>query len=128
MDKREKVLAILDQDKTPDYIPAAFFLHFDEACHQGEAAVEKHLQYFRHTDMDFVKIQYENKFPLRSEIEKPEDWAHMPLYPIDFYQDQLDVVKGLVKAAKKEALVILTLYSPFMCAAHTTGDSLLIQH
>jgi uroporphyrinogen decarboxylase len=47
---------------------------------------------------------------------------------LDFYDGQLGVVKGLVEAAKKEALVILTLYSPFMCAGHSTSDALLTRH
>jgi len=47
---------------------------------------------------------------------------------LDFYAEQLDVVEGLVKAAKSEALVILTLYSPFMCAGDTAGEPLLVEH
>ena len=45
----------------------------------------------------------------------------MPLYKRNFYKDPLDIVDGLVKRVKNEALVIMTLYSPFMCAGHTTG-------
>jgi uroporphyrinogen decarboxylase len=52
----------------------------------------------------------------------------MPLYGLDFYQEQLDVIDGIVKAAKSEALVVVTLYSPFMCAAHTVGHSLMTEH
>ena len=52
----------------------------------------------------------------------------MPSYGLDFYEQQLQVVEGLVKAAKSQAVVVITLYSPFMCAAHTTSDALLTQH
>ncbi len=45
----------------------------------------------------------------------------MPRYGREFFQPQLDVVEGLVQAAKDEALVVLTLYSPFMCAGHTSN-------
>ena len=68
MNKREMVLSLLDKAKKQEYFPAAFFLHFDELYQRGQAAVDKHLEYFRHTGMDFVKIQYENKFPVRPEI------------------------------------------------------------
>ena len=44
----------------------------------------------------------------------------MPMYKEDFYEGQLKVVEGLVKAAKKEALVLVTLYSPFMSADQTS--------
>jgi uroporphyrinogen decarboxylase len=126
IDKRAAVLSLLDADAKQEYIPAAFFLHFDPSCHRGQAAVDKHLEYFRYTGMDVVKIQYENTFPHLPQIARPDDWAQMPLYGKDFYAEQLKVVEGLVKAAKREALVIVTLYSPFMCAGHTAGGQAAI--
>ncbi len=128
IDKRETMLGLLTETTRQDYIPAAFFLHFDKSCHFGESAIEKHLEYFRYTNMDFVKIQYERTFPPVSEIKKPGDWKKMPLYRLDFYEPELQVIQGLVKAAKKNALIIVTLYSPFMCAGHTASQSLLTAH
>jgi uroporphyrinogen decarboxylase len=124
MNKRESVLSLLDNSKKQGYIPAAFFLHFDELHQTGQAAVDKHLEFFRYTGMDFVKIQYENKFPIRPDIKRPEDWGRMPLYKRDFYEAPLNIVDGLVKKVKKEAAVIMTLYSPFMCAGHATGGQI----
>jgi uroporphyrinogen decarboxylase len=126
--KRELVLSLLDESKPPEYIPAAFFLHFPPKDHRGQAAVDRHMEYFRATGMDFVKIQYENSFPKVPSIQKPEDWAKMPFYGLDFYEEPLRVVEGLVKAAKHEALVIMTLYSPYMCAGHTTSDQTITEH
>lgn len=119
MNKRERVLGVISGQDKSGYVPAAFFLHFPPDCHVGPAAVNKHLEFFNYTDMDFVKIQYERTFPPRPEITSPADWAKMPVYAKEFYEGQLGVVKGLVEAAKGEALVVLTLYSPFMCAGHT---------
>jgi uroporphyrinogen decarboxylase len=126
--KREVMLGLLNKPVTQDYIPAAFFIHFEESFRLGSAAVEKHLEYFRFTGMDFVKIQYERTFPFLTEIKKPEDWAKMPGYKLDFYQPQLEAVKGLVKEAKQEALILVTLYSPFMCARHSTSSQLVTAH
>jgi uroporphyrinogen decarboxylase len=127
MNKRDLVLSLLDKDKKQEVIPAAFFLHFDEIYHRGQAAIDKHLEFFQYTGMDFVKIQYEKVFPTRPQIQKPADWDHMPLYDKDFYEDQLNIVDGLVKRAQKEALIIMTLYSPFMCAGHTS-DHHIVEH
>ncbi len=52
----------------------------------------------------------------------------MPFYGLDFYEEPLRVVEGLVKAAKSEALVVLTLYSPFMLAGQTVGEPTLVAH
>lgn len=128
MDKRHAVLSLLEEGGEQEYIPAGFFLHFDKSYQQGRPAIDKHLEYYRHTGMDFVKIQYETVFPRRPEIKRPEDWSKMPLYEKDFYENQLAIAEGLIKAAKKEALVIMTLYSPFMCAGHTAGPDMILEH
>jgi uroporphyrinogen decarboxylase len=128
MNKRDAVLSLLEPGYRRGYIPAAFFLHFDPAYHRGQAAVEKHLEYFQTTGMDFVKIQYELSFPHQPQIQKPEDWAKMPFFKLDFYEEQLRVVEGLVKAAKPEALVVLTLYSPFMLAGQAAGGNTVTEH
>jgi uroporphyrinogen decarboxylase len=120
MNKRDAVLNLLDKNKPQPYIPAGFFIHFDPGCHFGQASVDKHLEYFNYTNMDLVKIQYERKFPYQPDIQKPEDWKKLPVYKKDFFQPQLDAVAGLVKAAKDEAVVIVTLYSAFMCTGHAS--------
>lgn len=122
MNKRETMLSLIHDTASPDYIPAAFFLHFDNTYHQGQAAIDKHLEFFRSTGMDFVKIQYEQPFPALPPIRRPEDWAHAPRCSEEFFEAPIRVVEGLVKAARSEALVIMTLYSPFMWAAHLAED------
>lgn len=128
MNKRDVVFSLLQSDQVPPYTPAAFFLHFDPEFHRGQAAIDKHLEYFHYTGMDFVKIQYENRYPALPEIRRPEDWENMPFYGLDFYEAPLKIVDGLVKAAGTDAPVIMTLYSPFMCAVHSAGEARVIQH
>jgi hypothetical protein len=125
MNKRDVMFSLLEDNTQPPYVPAAFFLHFPPGFQEGQAAIEKHLEFFHYTGMDFVKIQYERPFPPIPSIQRPEDWAKMPRYGRDFYEGQLNVVDGLVKAAKHEAVIVVTLYSPYMSAGHTTSDALL---
>ncbi|MFI5165905.1 MAG: uroporphyrinogen decarboxylase family protein [Thermoanaerobaculales bacterium] len=128
MNKRDAVLSLLDSSKPEAYVPGAFFLHFEPSCHFGQAAVDKHLEYFRATGMDFVKIQYEAKFPQLSAIRRPGDWTKMPLYGPGFFAPQIEVVEGIIRAVKHEALVLVTLYSPLMCAGHAVGEERMLQH
>jgi len=128
MNKRDLLLSLLAPSRPPAYTPAAFFLHFGTDYQRGQAAVDKHLEYFRYTGMDFVKIQYEHSFPQLPHIQRPADWANMPLYKEDFFEPPLKVVEGILKAAKAEALVLVTLYSPFMCAGHAVGNDRMMQH
>jgi uroporphyrinogen decarboxylase len=127
MTKRDMLFSLLDTSSRPPAVPAAFFLHFDPDHHRGQAAVDRHLEYFRFTGMDLVKIQFEHPMP-KLDIKVPADWARVPVYGLDFYDAPLRVVEGLVKAAKKEAVVILTLYSPFMLACQTAGPETVARH
>lgn len=126
MNKREAVTRAIEGN--PVYTPAAFFLHFDPAYQRGQAAITKHLEYFRYTGMDFLKIQYEKVFPHIESIQKAEDWAKMPLYSKEFYEEPLRIAEGLLKEVKGEAFVVQTLYSPFMCAGHTTSSEMVTRH
>jgi uroporphyrinogen decarboxylase len=127
MNKRDMMLGLVHGEAPAGYIPAAFFLHFGPQYHEGQAAIDRHLQFFRHTGMDFVKIQYEQgmaEFPITS----PADWARAPRRTEEDFEPAVHVVRGLVEAAGREALVILTLYSPFMWARHLAGDDVLHEH
>lgn len=128
MNKRGNMTHLLDSQSNPAYTPAAFFLHFDSAYHRGRAAVDKHLEFFHKTGMDFVKIQYEHPYPLVPGIATPKDWNKIPRYGKEFFEHPLQVVDGLVKAAKDEAMVIVTLYSPFMCAGHAVQADVRDRH
>jgi uroporphyrinogen decarboxylase len=128
MDRREIMLGIAENRSPGGYIPAGFFLHFDSAHHRGQAAVERHLEYFRHTRMDFMKIQYEHPFPSLPEIRRPRDWAKVPRHGPEYFTDPLEVISGIVTEAKKDALVIVTLYSALMLAGHAVGREQLTEH
>ncbi len=125
MNKREIVLSLLDSNTSTPYIPAGFFLHFNKRFHRGQPAIDKHIEFFNYTGMDIVKIQYELAMPPQPDIQQPKDWSNIPFIREDFYQDQWQIAKGLVEMAGKEALVIMTLYSPFMLAGQFTGRELL---
>jgi uroporphyrinogen decarboxylase len=127
MHKRDLVLS-LTGPQPPAIIPAAFFLHFDPAHHAGQPAIDKHLEFFRATGMDLVKIQYEQTLPATAPPARPADWANAPRFGDDFFEAPVGVAEGLARAAKNEALVIMTVYSPFMWAKRWAGGAVLLAH
>src|SRR5580704_15005575 len=127
MNKRERLLKLLDKNAKQDYIPAAFFLHFDAEHRDGQGAIEKHKEFFRATDMDFVKIQIELAWPALI-MERPEDWARIPLLTKDFFGPQLEIVGALVDELGSDALVLVTLYSPFMITNDMGGAEQFRRH
>ena len=126
--KRDRMLQWLEGKSLPGYIPAAFFIHFDAQHKLGTAAAEQHINFFRATDMDFVKIQYEQEMQPVDFIKKPSDWARWSPPDLDFYEPQLLAVREIVGGLKKDALVIMTLYSPFMSAGHAATKEVLLAH
>jgi uroporphyrinogen decarboxylase len=128
INKRERMLQWLDGKSESGYTPAAFFMHFDEKHKVGSAATTKHIEYFDYTGMDFVKIQYEQHYTPVDYLKKPADWSKMTPNKLDFYEPQLQTVREIIKAKKKEALIVMTLYSPFMWAGHCATLPVLLQH
>lgn len=128
VNKRERMQKWLAGKTDPNYTPAAYFLHFGEEYKSGSAAAKRHLEYFRKTDMDFVKIQFEQTYERQDFLQKPSDWSKLELRKVDFYEPLLQTVRELVKGSKKESLILMTLYSPFMCAGHCATAPVLLRH
>ena len=128
VNKRERMLQWLAGKSEAGYTPAAFFLHFDAEHKVGDAAATRHLEFFRYTDMDFVKIQYEQEYTPVDFLKKPSDWSKLNPKKLDFYEPQLETVRRIVNSVKKEALILMTLYSPFMWAGHCATLPVLRSH
>ena len=126
--KRERMLRWLAGETEPGYTPAAFFLHFGPAYKSGSAAAARHLEFFRQTDMDFLKIQFEQSYTRQDFLQTPKDWAKLKHEKLDFYEPLLVTVRKLVKAEKKNALILMTLYSPFMSAGQCATAPVLLRH
>lgn len=126
--RRQRMLDWLAGKTDPHYTPAAFFLHFGAEFKNGLPAARRHLEFFQQTGMDFVKIQFEQTYERQAFLQKPADWSRLALRKIDFYEPLLVTVRELVKTAKNDALILMTLYSPYMCAGHCATSPLLRQH
>lgn len=126
--KRDLVLQVLDTSRPQTYIPAGFFMHFAPNRRLGDPAISDHLNYFRTTGMDFVKIQYEQPHPKVAGVKSAADWAKIPVLPEEWFEPTLYVIRGLVKEAKAEALILPTLYSPYQMAKQAVAWSDLVKH
>lgn len=123
---RDVMMEFMDSKSGSNYIPGGFFMHFNK---KGDEAVKAHLDYYKATKMDFVKIQFDGmSLPLMPEIKTAQDWYKMPIYKEDFFEPILYIVRKLVKELKNEALIIQTLYSPYQMAKQAVPWELLVKH
>src|SRR5438105_13403268 len=104
--KRERMFQWLAGKTDPNYTPAAFFLHFGPGYKNGSAAAKRHLEFFHQTDMDFVKIQFEQLYDRQDFLKTPADWSKLTLRKIDFYEPLIQTVQELVKSTKKDSLIL----------------------
>jgi len=106
--KRDRILQVLDQSKPNEYVPAAFFLHFPDKL--GDKAVQEHIEFFKATNMDIVKIQFEQVLP--QNVSTPEGLDSIPVYDEDFWAPQIEVIRKISAELHDSALVFPTVYSP----------------
>jgi uroporphyrinogen decarboxylase len=78
--------------------------------------------------MDFVKIQYEQHYTPLDWLRTPADWSKLEVRGKDFYEPVFVAVRELVKNLKREAMIVMTLYSPFMWAGHVATLPRLLKH
>ncbi len=116
--KRERILQVLDQSRPNEYVPAAFFLHFENKL--GRKAVQDHKDFYRATNMDFVKVFYEIAVP-KVDINSGSDWEKVPVYGEEFFAPQIAVIADLAREFGNEAFVLPTVYSPLALAHQTLG-------
>lgn len=119
MTKKERVWAAIRGEET-DRVPVGFSLHFEKGSAEGEAGVKSHLDFFRETDTDIIKIMNENLVPDVGEIRCPEDWEKIPSYSLkdSFMQRQTDMVKRIMESADPDAFAIGTLHGICASAIH----------
>lgn len=122
MNKRERVLNVVSGNGV-DYVPTGFWLHFENEQHHGKESVQAHLDFFKDTGTDILKIMNENLVPWDVKISKADDWNNVkPISLKDPYiQDQLDIIKRITDEVGDEAVVLTTIHGIVASAFHTRG-------
>jgi uroporphyrinogen decarboxylase len=121
MNKRERIQAVLNSQPV-DRVPAGFWFHFPAHQHSSEAAVAAHLDLYRATGMDFMKVMNEHLYAMDAPIRTPDDWRSVKAAPIDapFYQAHLEELKRIIDALAGECMVVSTVHGVFASAFHAT--------
>lgn len=119
MDKRSRVAAAIARQPV-DAVPSGFSLHFPRAVAFGDPGVQSHLDFFRETDTDILKIMNENLVPDVGEIRTPEDWNKIPTYSLTdvFIQNQLELVQRILDKCDPTAFTLGTIHGICASAIH----------
>ena len=127
MDKIQRVRSAIAGHEV-DRIPAGFWTHFPPAASTGRAMADAHLDFYRRSGVDFVKVMNDNPYRLvgLDRIDRPSDWRRLRPEPRDSSGRlaYLDGVKAILDAVGHEALVIVTVFNPFATANDNRSGSL----
>ncbi len=116
MTKKERVLAAIEGAPV-DYVPVSFSLHFPQEIASGEASIKAHLDFYKETDVDIMKIMNENIVPDFGEIKSPSDWNIIPTFTrkSSFIQKEVELVKRILDKCDNDTFSLVTIHS--VCAS-----------
>lgn len=117
MNKRERVYAALHNQET-DYVPGCFWRHYTIPMKKGQDIVEAHMEFYRETDVDFIKISSDGYFgwpePTVKNVQHAEELYKMGHITLDhpFISDQIERVRRILKEVNGECYTFYTLFCP----------------
>lgn len=121
MNKKELVRRVLAGQPVPRP-PAAFWYHFTPEQRSGAAAVQAHLDFYRETNVDFLKVMNERLYRVDQRPTRASEWRHVRPAPVSspYFQSLLDEIKEISDAVGDETLLLITIHGIFASAFHAT--------
>lgn len=106
----------------PSYVPAAFFIHFPGDKKEGDAAAQVHLEHLLKSNMDILKVQFEQRMPRIAHLDRQETWDSIAPLPEDFYRPTLEIIRKIQETAGQDVYVLSTIYSPYQVARQSLTE------
>jgi uroporphyrinogen decarboxylase len=147
---RDRIMTILAGEK-PDRYAASFWRHFYHMEHHAEGTIQAMLDFQKHFDWDFIKINMRADYHVEDwglkqrwshdefkkhtkydfPVKEADDWykitALEPTSPV--LAEHLEVVSGIRKGAGRDIPILMTVFTPLAIAGRMVEDNAtLIDH
>lgn len=122
MNKKERFDAVL-AGKAPDRIPFSFWFHFSGSQEEGDACIQAHLNFYRATNLDYLKIMSDGLlYPIYETIHCASDWAKLKPLPKDnlFFVETVRRCKEINTAIGSECYTFFNFFAPFSFLRNVT--------
>ncbi len=130
MDQRTRVLRALENQPV-DRPPVGFWFHFPEEAAKGDACVQAHLDYYRNTGTDLVKIMCDGYFPypIPETIRTPADWDQLKPLTAEhpFIREQLERAKKIREGAGNGLCMFYNVFAPFSSIRFGSSDEFVMR-
>lgn len=111
-----------------DRIPTGFWTHFPSEAATGRAMATAHLDFYRRSGVDFLKVMNDNPYRLVGidRIERPSDWRRLrpEARGSQGRLAYLDGVRAILDAVGHETPVVVTVFNPFATANDNRSGAL----
>lgn len=127
MNKRERMQAAFE-NRQADCIPAGFWHHYTER--DPKQLIAAQLDFYKVTNMDFLKIMYEFMFDMDTRVTRPSDWYHIKPggTKAPQFKTQLDIIRGILDGVNEDTMAFTTMFGAMKMAAWCIGDEGLMVH
>ncbi len=125
MDKKKRVLAAIEGNMDAvDRPPVSVWYHFGTQFLDGKRAGELEAEFFRHYDLDFLKMMNDYPWPFppgMSAVETPQDLGRFKRLTMEepAFREQFAALREACLRVGSEAFVVDTVFNPFGIARRT---------
>lgn len=131
MDKKTRVKNAMDRLPV-DHVPASFWFHFQGEEESGQANIDAHLNYYRESNIDFLKMMSDGFFnyPFDQKINTASDWSKIrPLGKTHPYiQNQVFRAKMINEGIHGDCCTFYNAFAPFSTIRHAASNDLVMAH
>ena len=129
MTKKQRVLAAIEgKTSALDRPPVSVWYHFGTQFMEGRKAADVEAAFFRHYDLDFLKMMNDQPWPLPEGMEAvqgPDDLARFGRLTLEepAFREQRAALSRACRLVGRDALVIDTVFNPWGIARRTLRRS-----
>lgn len=127
MSKRSNMERFLDDKNSRERI-VSFWHHFSEDCWFSEKAVEAHLNFYRETGIDFLKIMEEVRYEFNFSDVSGWRGFKLPNEKSKERNAQLDLIKKISDAIGDECMIFTTIFDPLRSVGIVKGYDFIETH
>lgn len=130
MDKRTRVLNAMD-GKPVDRVPVGFWHHFTGEQAEGTAAVKAHLDFYKNSHIDMLKIMSDGiSFAFPGPMKKASDWSCVRPNGVhsNFVEGSVERAKRIKEEVKEECCLFYNIFAPFSLVRFYAGDECVMAH